>query len=529
MSHAVINNDQPAIENILAKDSARSYLEESNWFRQTPLHLSIDNPETLQILIQGGFDTKLDVADSDRRRPVEYAAMKIQRNLDGLNSLRILLQSGCAVHPNTIPYFDRDFPEDINQEVHNTFWDALRHRRDSLKLLGLKHLPRSLALDLGLFDERTLDYHAASCFEALENLGIEVPKALDPRIPAWVKVPWHVEAWCYHTRPPVSRAVLDVLWDRGFRDMDQLDKDGVPPFMTDVFTLGNLDYCYWFVEHGADIWAPLCQRQCSNPRESDDIRTPAHFLLAKIGRWFRPTRFANEDSVYGDSYDDGSYQSAPAITAFCSRYDPRDACVCPCTENGCTPFDYFFKWIGNEDDYPRPQPPEWIASSLLDSVQDLQINMLGGNGSKAIRMLTFRALQLPHTCCGIPLAKGYWCEGTALLPEDANEINEARAESLDVFEALVEDLTRRYERDDGDGEPFGVAKADEFWLDCWVPGVQRVLAELESRDLTQEEKEAAEEIGVVWYGPQTETPRDPDDGVTMEAFQDMLRAITRDI
>lgn len=180
MSHAVINNDQPAIENILAKDSARSYLEESNWFRQTPLHLSIDNPETLQILIQGGFDTKLDVADSDRRRPVEYAAMKIQRNLDGLNSLRILLQSGCAVHPNTIPYFDRDFPEDINQEVHNTFWDALRHRRDSLKLLGLKHLPRSLALDLGLFDERTLDYHAASCFEALENLGIEVPRPWIP-------------------------------------------------------------------------------------------------------------------------------------------------------------------------------------------------------------------------------------------------------------------------------------------------------------------------------------------------------------
>ncbi|KAI6458300.1 hypothetical protein MCOR04_008184 [Pyricularia oryzae] len=529
LSHAVINNDHLAIANILAKDSARSYLEESNWFRQTPLHLSIDKPETLQILIQGGFDTKLDVADSEGIRPVEYAAVKARRNVDALDSLRILLQSGCAVHPNTIPSFNRDFPGDIDQGVHNTFWDALRHRRDSLKLLGLKHLPRSLALDLGLFDERILDYHAASCFEALENLGIEVPKALDPRVPASVKVPGHVEAWCYNTGLPVIRAVLDGLWDRGFRDMDQLDKDGVPPFMTDVFSLGNLDYCYWFVEHGADIWTPLCQRQCSNPRESDDIRTPAHFLLAKIGRWFRPTRFANQDSVYGDSYDDGSYQSAPAITAFCSRYDPRDSCVCPCTENGCTPFDYFFKWIGNEDYYPRPQPPEWIASSLLDSVQDLQINMLGGNGSKAIRMLTFRALQLPHTCCGIPLTKGYWCEGTALLPEDANEINEARAESLDVFEALVEDLTRRYERDDGDGEPFGVAKADEFWLDCWVPGVQRVLAELESRDLTQEEKEAAEEIGVVWYGPETETPRDPDDGVTMEAFQDMLRAITRDI
>ncbi|KAI6351104.1 hypothetical protein MCOR25_010141 [Pyricularia grisea] len=96
------------------------------------------------------------------------------------------------------------------------------------------------------------------------------------------------------------------------------------------------------------------------------------------------------------------------------------------------------------------------------------------------------------------MAQKWRNQGTTPSREEADEINDARAESLQKFEAFVAELTLDYERGADDGNPFRVANPKEFWLDCLASGVHHVLVELESLELTQEEKEAGEDVGVVW-------------------------------
>ncbi|TLD33476.1 hypothetical protein PspLS_01583 [Pyricularia sp. CBS 133598] len=238
------------------------------------------------MLIGGEFDTKLDVSNSNGERPVEYAATKGMRHLIGVASLSILLQSRCAVHPGIFP-----FPTELVKA---------QIKRFSI-LFAMPCGKDSLASDLGLSEQEILDFNAAVFFETLVNLGVEVPKALDPREPlATIWVSHSYKNQSYRGDWSDSSRIMNSLWDRGFRDLDA----------------HSLRYCCWCVEHGADIWTPSCQRQCINSHESDDIRTPAHFLLAYVDKQFRPPRSADVD-IHDNGFDNGTLNfRKPTMTSF---------------------------------------------------------------------------------------------------------------------------------------------------------------------------------------------------------------------
>ncbi|KAF4471107.1 hypothetical protein FALBO_1974 [Fusarium albosuccineum] len=99
-----------------------------------------------------------------------------------------------------------------------------------------------------------------------------------------------------------------------------------------------------------------------------------------------------------------------------------------------------------------------------------------------LRFLTFDALDLRHTCCGL------W---ERPIP-DAEEIEEIHQEDSARLQ-LLEDLLVEFEAGCGSN-----ANLDPFIRDTWIPRMRAVNAELDSQKLTEEEFMKAEECGVEW-------------------------------
>lgn len=342
-------------------------------------------------------------------------------------------------------------------------------RREDLKRLAANNLPRMDATAFGLFSDSILNSNTTRVIQPLEECGISVPPSLQVHR-CDSEEGRHTCTSAYHNYY-YSPLRPSTLWSVGFRHLNIPDVDGVTPLMfwCERFSLWKAGYCLRMVEKGADL----------STLAPDGASTIGHELYSKIGQ-ISSHRTVNEHHGQIHIFD---------LTQKLSHRDPQDSCRCACSPGGCTPFVRFLQ-AATGSRYIHS------ASSLMRQLHKT-INKTHTSVTKAqmrsvVRYATFEMLGIRHTCCHAE--PGLTCHGL----RHNEELDELRRGDCFLV-ALLEDLAAEFEAELEKMAQERYVKEDlSFWHDCWLPRIQNVLESIDSAEIEEPDKLAAEDIGVVW-------------------------------
>lgn len=123
----------------------------------------------------------------------------------------------------------------------------------------------------------------------------------------------------------------------------------------------------------------------------------------------------------------------------------------------------------------------------------------------AIRFATFEILGIRHTC------RHDW-RSQERTDEESEEIHQEDHFLLDLLEGLMEDLERELERLRSLRQERDANKHldESFWNGYWLPRMEQVRQSIESAEIEENDKVAAEEIGVVWHEEESESAESSD-------------------
>ncbi|KAI0551497.1 hypothetical protein F4679DRAFT_129033 [Xylaria curta] len=394
--------------------------------------------------------------------------LHIATSLGYNTSVQFLLASGSHITDECL--------DNVDESCIDILLTTLKQRRNELKVLAIENLTKSKAENLGLHEDQVLDSNAYEVQELLLKKGTYVPPKLYVGKNGWRDY-CPVYTLTYYRKKTL---MFDKLWALGFRDIDSCGLNGLTPL---VIHRLNIEAVWWLIEHGADYWTPLSEKR-SRPKSINQLLTPAHFCLVHIGQ-----------DLYENTRCTLSYNERRKwIFEKLIQVQVSDTCFsCPCFVGGCTPFKAFFDRLWDRAKYC---PPQDLARWWQRSIRTVQTSLKEEDFMAALRRMTFDALRISHTCCNVYLRPLY-NQKRLLTPEEADEINSEQDTLLTLFTDLLIELSQIAYEDRG-GAPLIMNDPEEFWMHRWLPRITEVLDNLDGDNLTEEERSAAEAIGVVW-------------------------------
>lgn len=211
-----------------------------------------------------------------------------------------------------------------------------------------------------------------------------------------------------------------LAFDLGFMDIDVADKKGVTPLMSFVdsglFYKEGPQFLLWLISHGVNYSAPMhYMLGLSNNEELPPAHTIAHCIS-----YYMPVHL-----LWCGPYPDELDKIACAVSI-------GDGCCCGCADPiiGCTPSLVFVKLKSSlwRDGYFA------ILSDFLEVI-DPVLDLVRPH--ELIRLLTFEALELRHTCCRQYNSDPWkWTERV----RDFNELREEDSTRLEELEILVDEF-----------------------------------------------------------------------------------------
>lgn len=386
------------------------------------------------------------------------------------------------------------------------FFTEIKLRRNELRQLALSYLEDGDIHCYKLNGDGVLDHHGAEVIVSLTEMGIEVPARIRDSFLDPVQC-----ASIYRMLPYLTEHEAQLLFDLGFRDIDEPDELGFTPLMLLRTTLNSaMALMLWFVEHGANL-----ARKLPNPglKNNHSCPTIAHLMAQK---------YSNSTSAAAHIMS----KIAPVIT--------KDRCKCYCTGSGCTPASIlFFHVTGRpmwKDDHVDGSPLRYWQEQqkvTIDRVsrlaklfrkENITLKLHRHVRVAALRMLTFQALGIRHTC---------GCRDSDEVPFSADDVEEIRKEDVNLS-GLLEKLQTEFENSfDNSGMDFVT-----FLFKRWIPRMKIVFQELDQVVLSEDERGDAESLGVKWdscevqYGPEQITKVDGDFR-RPRTLQEYLRAIQK--
>lgn len=414
-------------------------------------------------------------------------------NNHGDTSLNILLDADCMIPK--VESWPRDYYHFQNSLCDNCTRAVSAHlvgRREDLKRLAANNLSHMQATAFGLFSDCILDSNTTRVIQALEECGISVPPSLQVHGCDGGEGR-HTFTSAYHSyHGPLHPT---TLWSLGFRDLNIPNIDGLTPLMfwCENFEFWDTGYCLCLIEKGADLWtlAP------------DGASTIGHELYSKIGR-LSPTRTVNDHHHKIQIFD---------LTQKLSHRDPQDRCHCACSPGGCTPFVRFLQAASG-------LRSSHSASSLMHrihkTINETHTSVTKVQMRSVVRYATFEILGIRHTCCHAKPGL------TSHRLRHNGELDELRQEDCFLV-ALLEGIAAEFEAElEQMAQERYVNKGVSFWHDRWLPCMQNVLESIESAEIEEPDKLAAEDIGVVWdkqeSGTVKEREEDFDFGVNSDSY-----------
>ncbi|ETS80502.1 hypothetical protein PFICI_08031 [Pestalotiopsis fici W106-1] len=380
----------------------------------------------------------------------------------------------------------------------------IKLRRADLKRLALAYLGAEDIKRYKIDGDRVLDYHGIRVVKCLTNMGIKVPARLQN---SFFGLDRYLSVYHMLLRvKELDRNIAQLLFDLGFHDIDEPDELGSNTVM-ELYAhgRGGAGTLLWFVEHGIDL-----QRSVSCTTYKGKHTSPLAAHLVSCGWQYHPLSITSEDV---------------RLISTMIPVDGADMCQCFCTETGCTTASIYFHeiWLGIRFiAVARPhigfwhqqwQTTEDVVSKLAVLFVDHDIDMTSHRHVclAALRMLTFEALGIRHTC------------GFRLDSVSDDDVENIWEEDTDLIMRLTE-LQIEWETSfDDSGMTF-----DTFLIEKWAPRMEIVFRELDDYELTETERKDAEALGVEW-GDTCEAQHDEQDYDIRDpcSLQDYLKAIRK--
>jgi len=478
-------------------------VNEPNVIGQTALHLSIDWPKGMRILIHA--HAHVDAPDYCGYTPIFYAAFRhahvsmcilqeadcclptLPRQIGGLfhdvNLLRFVTRFKLS---RLSPWGDpQESIEDIKLTVDMTI-SLLAKRLRSLEDLAVKFLPYSSIQELGIAPGRLLDSKSEKAIEMLERRKVPVPQALRVVEPGGESV--------YHDETLNIRQA-QLLWQNGFRDIDELDSLGTSPLMrrrkswiTDLEE--DLELVGWFLSKGASLYqlqhcAFRCKNEFAQLTEMESSISNVHYLGQRLGKHGLSTPETLREEPVQWSYV--SLKQCYSLNAHSIQLvgdiltdTLRDSCQCACSLSGCLALTQMLKisgsWMGMS--HARFHMSRFVKSGaaltdtycaalLLDIDQRPELAWLR---FELFRFHTFEEMKLRHTCC----QTAFFCTNETVIAElgdeeDRQEIRLEQEEQVARMEELILEFEKKYQE-------MGIPLID-FYEGYWRQRMAMVLEE----------------------------------------------------
>jgi hypothetical protein len=258
-----------------------------------------------------------------------------------------------------------------------------------------------------------------------------------------------------------------LAFDLGFVDIDVADNSGFTPLVSHLnshsryLSWNVIRLIEWLVKHGANYSAlmPYTKGSSNDERESAPAHTIAHAILDKM---CPPL----------DSYTGKLVETLCAICI-------RDECCCGCADPviGCTPSLVLIKRA-----FDDCSGNVTAVSKFLERI-DLYLDQI--RSDELIRLLTFEALGLRHTCClHYNSAPWDWTERV----QDFDELREEDSTRLEGLETLVDEFTYWFQN-----YPLSIAM---FIRTLWT---DRMAEDLEDMEYTDSDSELSSRKEVEYW------------------------------
>ena len=466
MSLAVLADNGDQVEYLLKYHP--STVDERNLLGQSPLHLAAGKPWCLRLLVEAADDELLNETDVEGLSAFEMALLvgcsRCQnrprlglsmngrcRRCEGEECAGILLNAGCAVPVRKLQHILDNCPSRCRLQ----YMRAIRDRRDRLKQLALEHLSAAEAGPLGLLSDAGLDFYAPQAIQLLEQRRIGIPEALKIGSP---------DSIYGQLRHPPHAALLFRL---GFHDTSSWLKAD-PEILRDL----PMPYIEWLDNHGFDA---LSLRLRSS--ENGNRASTAHFTLYRLG-----LLLCLPNTILSPEW-------AQKLQIALLSPGVADICQCRCSTNGCTPLTFLLKGINENPCWETLNPP-FGRRSFLNFLDIFGPHLDLRNHLASLRYMTFAALDIPHTCCGVFL-------GDDCSAEDVEEIQSEHEHELGLLEGLLEELGAQMVEILQNPDR-GLDGLNEFWERTWIGRVTKTQQHLDGSDVSDTERQHAEDIGVVW-------------------------------
>ncbi|RYP37240.1 hypothetical protein DL767_003059 [Monosporascus sp. MG133] len=151
----------------------------------------------------------------------------------------------------------------------------------------------------------------------------------------------------------------------------------------------------------------------------------------------------------------------------------------------------------------RPKPSltpvrldRYLAPRVAYYIEHFGSEMKAQQHKDSIRFTTFEALNIQHTCCK-PHSQD-WFRGPSYDVEEIQEIEEEQAALLETLEDLAQEFEDKVTDILGQETTEPLAALGEFWTGYWCDRMEEVLDDLNGATISDEERLAAERIGVRW-------------------------------
>ncbi|KAG4421719.1 hypothetical protein IFR04_005095 [Cadophora malorum] len=459
--NAILCQDEVALQKAVARFPEQ--VKQPHHSEMTPLHVSATWPEGVVMLLQGGAE--VNAHDIDGCTPLWHA----------FGNTNCLSASLLLDHDSPVGGLDQNTVLKLlcrldNVTLKEKFIHHLVDRRKRLWDLALEQLTSFEFEKLGLQDDRILDAQASIVSSTLLEHGIEIGPALMPSLQPRRTTVYHT----WYLDVPTAR----MLFEAGFRDIDELEYNDLSPFWCHVLQLRysskSLELLKWLKAKGADVYH-------QHPKYGG---TAMHDFGAAIGDIFFRENVARLEPLT---------EQQAGLAASYLQDDATDDCLCACSKSGCRIITSVLKDCRNWwKDIQLPNR-EWsrkdICLPVCVSILQLVESDNGGHPwmpFEVIRVMTFEWLELTHTCHMDP-ENEYVTQRGPLSKDEIHEIREEERYLLAQHEQLVSQFETKFTE-------LGLPII-RFLEEHWAPDMIEVLEENQTRNVEEEQK--MRELGVV--------------------------------
>ncbi|KAL4940874.1 hypothetical protein BDV06DRAFT_230086 [Aspergillus oleicola] len=367
--------------------------------------------------------------------------------------------------------------EDIVQSGNLHFLERaislLALQRYKLQELALSYLPTRAVHALGLPTTALLDNRSLKVYNTLVQHGITIEPGLAG------------DDCSVYSAILGAIPAAELLYAAGFTDLTQYGgHDNVP--LIDITHWQNrsvspcVELAHWMVMKRADPYQPSIGGYPAIFVFAEEFSE--HLVawgmmycgLSRIDRYYRKSDGTMSRECC--SVDEIAKLGSAGVISTLHLDNPRDNCLCACSEGGCSPFLRLLKSF-----YEGLPLPYYIVES-----QEVVYRLTGTSTkrvtvSATLRFFTFERLGMTHTChrrCREKVER--------LDPEEVSEIREEEFASIERLDELMLEFDQKYDE-------LGVSMND-FLKEYWEERMDEVLRK---NIVDPEDAKQVREIGVV--------------------------------